>query len=87
MLTATLAIVGATTTAIADELELVSVIVAFADLVESSTAVAVRVTIGGFGTAGGAVYVTALPDAAVVPDRKPHAAPTQPVPESVHDVP
>jgi hypothetical protein len=86
--TATLAIVGATTTEIADEPEIaVSVIVAFADLVGSSTAVAVSVTVGGFDTAAGAVYVIGTPDADVAPDSVPQAAPVQPDPESVHVVP
>jgi hypothetical protein len=65
----------------------VNVIVAFADLVESSTAVAVSVTVGGFGTAAGAVYVTGTPDAELAPDSLPQAAPMQPDPESVHVVP
>jgi hypothetical protein len=65
----------------------VNAIVAFADFVASSTDVAVSVTIGGFGTAAGAVYITAVPDAAVVPDKVPQAAPVHPAPESVHDVP
>ena len=56
----------------------VNVIVAFADFVVSSTDVAVSVTVGGFGTAAGAVYITAVPDAAVVPDKVPQAAPVHP---------
>jgi hypothetical protein len=64
-----------------------SVIVAFADFVVSSTTVAVRVTVGGFGTAAGAVYITAAPDAAVVPESEPQATPVQPGPDSVHVVP
>jgi len=65
----------------------VNVIVAFADLVASSTAVAVSVTVGGFGTVAGAVYTTAAPDAAVAPESVPQAVPVQPGPESAHDVP
>lgn len=64
-----------------------NVMVAFADFVASSTAVAVSVTVGGFGTAAGAVYITAAPDAAVVPESEPQAAPVQPAPDSVHVVP
>jgi hypothetical protein len=82
---ATLAIAGATTREIADPA--VNVIVAFADLVESSTAVAVSVIVGGFGTAAGAVYITAAPDAAFAPDSEPQAAPVHPGPDSVHVVP
>ncbi|HEY4907193.1 MAG TPA: hypothetical protein VIH74_07050 [Candidatus Acidoferrum sp.] len=65
----------------------VNVIVAFAVLVVSSTAVAVSVTVGGFGTAAGAVYVTGTPEAELAPDSLPHVAPMQPDPESVHVVP
>src|SRR5712692_3837912 len=50
-------------------LELVTVMVADADLVASATEVAVRVTVAGFGTLAGAVYVTGL---AVVLLRVPH---------------
>jgi hypothetical protein len=82
---ATLAIDGATTTEIAAPA--VSVIVAFADLLASSTDVAVSVTVGGFGSAAGAVYITAAPDAALLPDSEPQAAPVQPGPDSVHVVP
>ena len=81
----TLAIDGATTREIAEPA--VSVIVAFADLLESSTEVAVSVTVGGFGTAAGAVYITAAPDAAFAPESEPQEAPVQPGPDSVHVVP
>ena len=85
---ATLTIDGATTTEIADDRKAaVNVIVAMADFVESSTAVAVSVTVGGFGSAAGAVYITAAPDVALIPDSEPHAAPVHPGPESVHVVP
>src|SRR5580704_3847707 len=85
---ATLAIDGATTTEIADPPDpAVNVIVAFADFVASSTDVAVSVTVGGFGTAAGAVYITAAPDFAVIPDNVPQAAAVQPAPESAHVVP
>ena len=47
----------------------VMVMVANADLVASATEVAVRVTVAGFGTLAGAVYVTGL---AVVLLRVPH---------------
>jgi hypothetical protein len=86
--TATLAIDGATTTEMPLVLAAaVRVIVAFADLLVSSTAVAVSVTVGGFGTAVGAVYVTGTPEAELVPESLPQAAPMQPDPESVHVVP
>jgi hypothetical protein len=86
--TATLAIDGATTTEIPDVFDPdVSVIVAFADFVVSSTAVAVSITVGGLGTVAGAVYITAVPDAAVVPESVPQAAEVQPAPDSVQVVP
>jgi hypothetical protein len=50
------------------------VIVADADFVPSVTDVAVSVTVGGFGTALGAVYVIAVPEALVVADSDPHPA-------------
>jgi hypothetical protein len=48
------------------------VIVAEADFVPSLTDVAVSVTVAGFGTVPGAVYVIAVPDALVVADSDPH---------------
>jgi hypothetical protein len=48
------------------------VIVAEADFVPSLTAVAVNVTVPGLGTAAGAVYVIAVPEALVVADNDPH---------------
>ena len=50
----------------------VIVIVADADFVPSLTDVAVSVTVAGLGTAAGAVYVTAAPEAPVVADSAPH---------------
>jgi hypothetical protein len=50
----------------------VIVIVADADFVPSLTDVAINVAVAGFGTAAGAVYVTALPEALVVADNEPH---------------
>jgi hypothetical protein len=60
----------------------VSVIVAGTDFVVSATDVAVMVTAPGFGKLPGAEYVTAVPDALVVAESVPHAAPVQPAPES-----
>jgi len=58
------------------------VIVADADFVGSATEVAVSVTVGGAGTAAGAVY---LPWAGpVVAPNVPQVAPVQPAPESDH---
>jgi hypothetical protein len=48
------------------------VIVAEADFVPSLTDVAVNVTVAGFGTVEGAVYVIAVPEALVVADNDPH---------------
>jgi hypothetical protein len=84
---ARLAVPGVTDTVSGAAGGAVKVIVAFADSDVSSTDVAVSVTVGGFGTAAGAVYVTGTPDADVAPDNVPHAAPVQPDPESVHIVP
>jgi hypothetical protein len=50
----------------------VIVIAADADFVPSLTDVAVSVTVAGLGTAVGAVYVTAAPEAPVVADSAPH---------------
>jgi hypothetical protein len=50
----------------------VIVIAADADFVPSLTEVAVSVTVAGLGTAAGAVYVIAAPDAPVVADSAPH---------------
>jgi hypothetical protein len=82
---ATLAVDGATTTEISDPA--VNVMVAIANFVASSTEVAVSVTVGGFGTAAGAVYITAAPGAVFAPDSEPQAAPVQPGPDRVHVVP
>jgi len=47
-------------------------------------AVGTGVTVGGFGTEAGAVYITVPP---IVPESVPQAAFVQPAPESVHDAP
>jgi hypothetical protein len=47
------------------------VIVADADFVPSVTDVAISATVAGLGTAAGAVYVTAVPEALVVADNDP----------------
>jgi hypothetical protein len=67
----------------------VTVIVAAADLVASATDVAVSVTVAGAGTATGAVYVMAVPEALEVVDRVPHRALllVQPAPESAQVTP
>jgi len=65
----------------------VIVIVIDADLVPSATEVAVTVTVGGFGGAAGAVYVTAAPDALVAGDTTPHVAALQPAPETAQLTP
>ena len=48
---------------------------------------AVRVTVVGFGTLGGAVYVIGVPEALVVAESVPHELPLQPAPESVQRTP
>jgi hypothetical protein len=84
--TATLAVdsdnVTATCDAAAD-----TVIVAAAVLVVSATDVAFRVTAAGVGTAAGAVYVTAAPEALVAGDTVPHVAPLQPAPLALQVTP
>ena len=64
-----------------------TVIVADADFVVSATEVAFSVTVAGVGTAPGAVYVTAAPDALVVGATDPQAAPLHPVPVTVQVTP
>jgi hypothetical protein len=51
------------------------------------TEVAVSVTFAGFGTAPGAWYVMATPDALELADNVPQALPLQPVPVSAHVTP
>jgi hypothetical protein len=63
------------------------VIVAAALFVASRTEVAVTITVAGVGTLLGAIYVIAVPEALVVPDKVPHVAPLQPAPLSVHVTP
>jgi hypothetical protein len=62
-------------------------IVAMADFVPSATEVAVTVIVAGVDMVGGAVYVTAAPDALDAGDTLPHAAPLQPDPETVQVAP
>jgi hypothetical protein len=64
-----------------------TVMVAVAVFVVSVTEVAVNLTVAGFGTFTGAVYVTAAPDALDVGVTAPHVAPLQPVPDSVQLTP
>jgi hypothetical protein len=63
------------------------VIVVSVVLLTSATALAVTVTVAGEGTAAGAVYVIAAPEALEVPDKVPQVAPEQPAPVSVHATP
>ena len=63
------------------------VIVAEADLVASATEVAFNVIVDGFGTAAGALKLTATPEALVVGVTVPQVAPVHPVPVSVHLTP
>lgn len=65
----------------------VTVIVALAFFAVFDTDVAVKVTVAGFGTLAGAVYVMGTPDADDVADRVPQALPLQPVPDSVQRTP
>ena len=85
-LTCTDAVVSDSATAIAGGVA-VTVIIAAADFVLSATDVAVIVTVAGAGTLGGAVYVTAVPEALVMLESAPHVAPLQPAPESAHVTP
>jgi hypothetical protein len=64
-----------------------TVIVADADFVPSATEVAVRVTVAGLGTFAGAVYVIGVPEALVVADSVPQAAPEHLAPESAQPTP
>ena len=81
----TLVGVGATVTVIAGGG--VTVMVAALDFVVSVTAVAVSVTVAGFGTLVGAVYVMATPEALDAADKVPHVAPVQPAPDKVQVTP
>jgi hypothetical protein len=65
----------------------VTVIVAVAFTAPFATEVAVNVTVAGVGTAAGALYVTAAPDALDVGVTLPQLAPLQPAPESVQVTP
>jgi hypothetical protein len=78
---------GVSVTATAPPLAVVTVIVAEAVFVPSATEVAFNVTVAGVGTLPGAVYVTAEPEALVVGETVPQAAPLQPVPVTVHVTP
>jgi hypothetical protein len=65
----------------------VIVIVVAADFVVSATEVPVNVTVAGFGTAAGAEYVIATPEALEAADSVPHVAPLQPEPDRVQVTP
>jgi hypothetical protein len=82
----TLAIVFESVTAIPGAAA-VTVIVAAAVFVPSATDVAVSVTFAGLGTAAGAVYVMAVPEALFAADKVPHVAALQPAPESAQVTP
>jgi hypothetical protein len=69
------------------ELEAATVIVADALRVASATELAFSVTVAGDGAEAGAVYVIAAPEALVVADSVPQAAPVHPVPLSVQLTP
>lgn len=62
-------------------------IVALALFVVSATDVAVSVTVAGEGTAPGAVYLIAVPDALVAAEIIPQVAAVQPVPDSAQVTP
>jgi hypothetical protein len=79
--------VGFTETEIAGGVALVIVIVVAADLVASATDLAVNVTVAGLGTLEGAAYVIAVPEAPVVADKVPQAAPLHPEPLRVQLTP
>jgi hypothetical protein len=79
--------VGFTATTIAGGVALVIVNVAVAALVVSATDFAVSVTVAGFGTLDGAVYVIAVPEALVLADKVPHVAPLHPEPLNVQLAP
>ena len=80
----TLAVPGDTSTTIGGGAE--TVMVADADFVVSATEVAVKVT-GPVIAVAGAEYVMAVPEALLVADSAPQAAPLQPVLESAHVTP
>ena len=61
------------------------VALAFFDVFD--TDVAVKVTVAGFGTLAGAVYVMGAPEALDVADKVPHVLPLQPVPDNVQSTP
>ena len=61
--------------------------VAVALLVVSATDLAVSVTVAGFGTLAGAVYVIAVPEALVADDKVPQVAPLHPAPVNVQVTP
>ena len=63
------------------------VIAADAETEVSVTEVAVSVTVAGFGTAAGAVYVMLAPEALVVLERVPQLMPLQPEPDRVQLTP
>jgi hypothetical protein len=77
---------GLTVTPLADPAAAI-VIVALALFVVSATEVAVSVTAAGEGTAPGAVYVIAVPEALLAAESVPHVAAVHPAPMSVHVTP
>ena len=79
--------VGFTTTEMAGGAEAVTVIVVAAVFVVSATDFAVSVTVAGFGTPAGAVYVIAVPEALVDVDNVPQVAPLHPAPPKVQVTP
>jgi hypothetical protein len=79
--------VGFTVTTMAAVVAEVIVKVVTADFVASATEVAVRVTVAGEGTAAGAVYVIAVPEALEAEDNVPQAAPVHPAPANVQVTP
>jgi hypothetical protein len=77
----TLALGGAMLTEIGGGVA-VMVTVAISDLVLSATALAVSITLAGFGKIFGAVYVIDIPDALDIADSVPQLAALQPAPET-----
>jgi hypothetical protein len=83
----TFAVLGLTATEIAVAPVVAASVIVAPVFVESAIDVAVSVTVGGFGTAAGAVYITGAPEAVVMLESVPHAAAVQPAPASVQAVP
>ncbi len=83
--TATLAVGSDSATATTGAV--VNVMVVLADFVPSATEVAVNVTVAGLGTAAGAVYVTAAPEAVDPGATVPQVVPLQPAPDNAQVTP